>query len=527
MLFRSTHEGSGIGLALVQELVKLHGGSITVESAIGHGTIFTVSIPVGSDHLPPDQVGSGHTAAQPTTGMSPFVEEALRGLPGAEQRPASGFELPPSPNELAAPASSPRRPDDARPRVLVADDNADMRQYLVRLLGEHFHVDAVPDGEAALESARQRTPDLVLTDVMMPRLDGFGLLRALRADPRTSSVPVIMLSARAGEESRVEGMEKGVDDYLVKPFSARELLARVTAHLHMARMRREAGESIRASEERFRALVSATSDVIYQMSADWTEMRHLEGREFIVDTHEPSRSWLVKYIPEEDQPHVLETIEAAIRCKGVFESEHRVVRVDGTLGWTFSRAVPMLNGNGEITEWFGVASDVTERKLAEAAIRAEGGRSRSILESITDGFYALDSDWRFTYMNPAGERFMGRPPGDLIGKSVWEEYPGAVGSEVDRVYRRVLAGRVSESFTFHYPDFDRWYTATVYPAPDGLSVYFRDVTDGRRVEQERQQFAALVDASSDFIGVAGLDQRGRVRQPGWAGVGRAGTRPGG
>src|SRR6185503_1828551 len=155
------------------------------------------------------------------------------------------FEAMPVPARMPAPDR-----EDERPVVLVADDNADMRQYIVRLLAESYRVEAVADGAAALAAARKRAPALVLTDVMMPQLDGFGLMRALRADPETRDVPVIMLSARAGEESRVEGMEAGADDYLIKPFSARELLARVAAHLQMARMRREAGEALRDADRR-------------------------------------------------------------------------------------------------------------------------------------------------------------------------------------------------------------------------------------------------------------------------------------
>lgn len=109
----------------------------------------------------------------------------------------------------------------SRPRIVWADDNADLRDYVQRLLGERYAVEAVADGEAALAAVRRSLPDLVLSDVMMPRLDGIGLLRALRADERTRTVPVILLSARAGEEARVEGLEMGADDYLVKPFSAR------------------------------------------------------------------------------------------------------------------------------------------------------------------------------------------------------------------------------------------------------------------------------------------------------------------
>ena len=131
----------------------------------------------------------------------------------------------------------------------------------------------------------------------------------------------------------------------------------------LARRKAEAlSAELRVSEERFRALVSATSDVVYRMSADWTEMRFLQGREFIADTSEPSRTWLDKYIHPDDQPRVKQVLCEAIRTKNVFELEHRVLRVDGTLGWTFSRAIPILDKVGEVVEWFGMASDVTARK---------------------------------------------------------------------------------------------------------------------------------------------------------------------
>src|SRR4029077_12612824 len=129
-------------------------------------------------------------------------------------------------------------------------DNADMRQYLTRLLSERYDVVSVADGNLALESVRQKAPDLVLSDIMMPNLDGFGLLQGLRSNPETNTIPVILLSARAGEESRVEGIDAGADDYLVKPFSARELLARVQTHLELARVRQESSELLRQNEQR-------------------------------------------------------------------------------------------------------------------------------------------------------------------------------------------------------------------------------------------------------------------------------------
>ncbi|WP_437297797.1 ATP-binding protein [Sorangium sp. So ce426] len=225
-----THEGSGIGLALVHELVRLHGGSIRAESRLGEGTAFTIAIPRGSAHLPAERVRLEKALSSAATGAAPYVEEALRWQLVAEA-PASGDRV--EPDHGAAPLGP-------SARILLADDNADMRLYVRRILDARWAVEAVSDGAAALESARRSPPDLVVADVMMPGLDGFGLLRGLRADPATRCVPVIMLSARAGEESRVEGLAAGADDYLVKPFSARELIARVATHLQLAEHRRAA-----------------------------------------------------------------------------------------------------------------------------------------------------------------------------------------------------------------------------------------------------------------------------------------------
>ncbi len=224
-------EGSGIGLALVNELCRLHGGTISVQSEIDTGSLFTVSIPKGFAHLPREQVllDAPHSTHHSSRKDS-YLAEALSWLPDA--------------------AETPNTTHNATERILLADDNADMREYARRLLGEHFAVEAVADGRAALEAARQRRPELIISDIMMPNLDGYGLLKALRADDELCTVPVILLSARAGEEARIEGLNAGADDYIVKPFSSRELLVRAGSLIKSADIHRRAREMLHEADAR-------------------------------------------------------------------------------------------------------------------------------------------------------------------------------------------------------------------------------------------------------------------------------------
>ena len=254
-----THEGSGIGLALVQELARLHSGSVSVQSVHGKGSTFKVVVPFGRRHLPAEQIGAERTQVSTALGARSFVEEALRWLPESGPRDEVGID------DIEPPAFGRQ---DERPLILVADDNADMRDYVRSLLATRYEVEAVGDGEAALAAIARRKPDLVLTDVMMPRLNGLELLAKLRADPETSTLPIILLSARAGEESRIEGMQSGADDYLIKPFSTRELLARVESHVKMARFRSEATDTLRESEARFRHMADNAPVMIWVSEPD-------------------------------------------------------------------------------------------------------------------------------------------------------------------------------------------------------------------------------------------------------------------
>jgi signal transduction histidine kinase len=239
-----THEGSGIGLALVQELVKLHGGAIEAGSEPACGTTFRVRIPFGTAHLPAEQVRAHGAATSTAVGAQAYVQEALRWLPDGAQAAPDGMS---ALSEAAPHARDPRFAATRGARIVLADDNADMRGYVRDLLGALYQIVPVSNGVQALEAARRAAPDLVISDVMMPRLDGLGLLKSLRAEPALRDVPVILLSARAGEQARIEGLNAGADDYVIKPFTARELLARVGALLELTRTRR-AGEERRRRE---------------------------------------------------------------------------------------------------------------------------------------------------------------------------------------------------------------------------------------------------------------------------------------
>ncbi|MGA8299171.1 MAG: ATP-binding protein [Terriglobales bacterium] len=370
-----THEGTGIGLALVQELVRLHGGSIRVESVVGRGSTFVVSIPMGRAHLP-ENCGGAQQRMLKSTGVSAaaYVDEALRWLPEGAQTAEPG-------EVFAADTVQAPHIQTTGGRILLVDDNADMRGYVRRLLGSNYDVHAVSTGTEALAAIRSHAPDLVLTDVMMPGLDGFGLLREIRASDATKTIPVILLSARAGEDARIEGMEAGADDYMVKPFTARELLARVGAHLAMGRLRREA-------EEHERAL----------------------------------------------------------------------------------------------------------RAEAEAAHR----RTSTILESISDSFFALDREWRFTYVNAEAEQTLRMSRDYLIGKTFWEAMPPAKGTALETQYRRAMSERVSIQFENYYLSWGRWYDVRAYPADDGgISVFYQDITERKRIEEavreSEDRFRTLAD----------------------------------
>lgn len=421
-----SYEGSGIGLALVRELIEMHGGTVRVDSVYGAGSTFTVSIPLGSAHLPSGSVSAGAAEYSMGPEAHSYSEEALSWLPD-NQAAVEGAAPYSGTHEAAREGSSNKESAAATARILIADDNADMRLYLKRLLSKSYRVEAVGNGEAALNAIRENPPDLLLTDVMMPRLDGFGLLKALRGNAATKTLPVIMLSARAGGERQIEGLEAGADDYLVKPFSASEVLARVSSHLEISRVRRDAIERqrlLRKSAEQAERLASAALAQlqalfdqapigIYLVDADlrlqnvnpiarpvFGNIGNLSSRDFPEVIHILWRSEYADEIVSRFR-HTLETGEP------YFMAEHAEERRDSGIveyyQWQINRVV-LPDGRFGVVCYF---TDISAHVLARQALAASGDRLRFMAESMPQKIFTATPAGGVDYCNRQWMEFAG------------------------------------------------------------------------------------------------------------------------
>lgn len=487
-------EGSGIGLALVHELVKLHHGAIAVDSQEGVGSRFSVRIPIGVAPLPaevpPTRTASGANADR----VEAFVAEALRWIPDGSSgaSPLAGFLLDEQP---AVPRTT--VPElTGRKRVLVADDNQDMRQFLERLLGTRFHVESASNGAEALASIRRLRPDLVLSDVMMPIMDGAQLVQAIRSDPATASIPIILLSARAGEEAQIEGIETGADDYLTKPFSTRELLARITSTLRIAEIRAAAEQALRASEQELRHTIEFNFQVpwtadpegrITDFSHRWLEITGLTREQALDD------GWRRVQHPA-DLERVAAAWRHAVETGEALDIEHRVLTSQGGYHWMRTRAVPRRDESGNILKWYGTAEDIHDRKRAEEAIRERDAQLREVLERTTDAVFLLDSEWRFQYLNVHAKNLIAAER-ELLGKNIWEEFPDAIERSFYSEYHRARDQKIAVQFEEYYPaPLDMWLEVHAYPTADGLAVFFRDITLRRKSEAALRQSEKLAAA---------------------------------
>ena len=349
-------EGSGIGLALIQELVRLHAGAISAHSALGQGTEFIVDIPLGNAHLPTDRIAEGELEAPRMSAA--FVEEAMRWLPDA-----GPGEKAPMPHDTA----SPLQPETARPRILIADDNSDMRAYLKSLLDPYADVLVCGDGEAAFAQLQIDPPDLLLSDVMMPKLDGFGLIARIRADEALRQLPVMLLSARAVEEAKVEGLQAGADDYLVKPFSTNELLARVRRQVVLARERQQEQHEAANRNAYVHSLMDTSPAILWTTDAAG-QCTYLSKRWYDFTGGTPARDlgmgWLEKLHPD-DLPRATRIFLDANASRASFSMDYRLRRRDGEYRWCVDAGMPYEDESGAPAGFVGTVVDIHDRILLQ------------------------------------------------------------------------------------------------------------------------------------------------------------------
>ncbi|MBD6616134.1 PAS domain S-box protein [Komarekiella sp. 'clone 1'] len=518
-----TYEGSGIGLSLVQELVKLHGGNIQVNSIVDQGTRFTVSLPTGFAHLPSDALRTRSTERivpySTAIGAAPYVEEALRWLPGEEEGEQGS---------RGAGGQISSLPVGESARILLVEDNADMRDYLKRLLSQRYEVEAVADGIAALAAAQIQRPDLILSDVMMPGLDGFELLRQLRADPQTRELPIILLSARAGEESRIEGLEARADDYLIKPFSARELLVRVEATLKLARIRQAATlreQTLRAASEaaqqeaesaynQINHILERMTDAFVALDPNWrvmyqnTQAERLNGK---------PRTEVIGKIHWEEWPasvgtNVERQYRRAIAEQVPVHFEHHYYSPPDYDTWFEIHAYPSKEGLGIFFR------DITERKQAEEALRQREAELSLITNALPVLISFVDSEQRYRFNNREYEVWFGHSATEVYGKYIWEVLGESAYTGIRPYVEQVLAGQ-QVTFESQVPYIDggsRYVSATYIPRlntqgiVEGFVGLVTDITERKQAEaalrESEARFRQMTDTAPVLVWMSGTDK---------------------
>jgi len=486
-----THEGTGIGLALVQEIVKLHHGTITVHSESGQGSRFTVSIPM--------QPAEATQGAAPAVVPAPvaahtFVRQAMRWMSSNDTELFA-------PEAASQSAAEPVCAEPGRGIVLLAEDNADMRAYIQRLLERRFTIVTARDGQEALDYLRRSPVDLLLTDIMMPRLDGFSLLSQIRADAALRELPVVLLSARAGEEAKIEGLDVGADDYLVKPFSARELLARVTTHLLLAKTRREAHAAIYAADRRFRVALESSNIGFALLKSTRSAAGELHDFEY-VDLNSAGARLLGRPLDELVGRSIGTVFPGVWNTPGLFDLYSSVLSsgepkqtdiASDTFGAGRWFQVAAARFDDGLAVWF---TDITERQKITLALE----KSRQELDRVTDVASVMlahcDRHDRYLFVNRAYASRFGLQPGEVVGRRIADVVGAQTFALVEPHIRGVLAGNRVE-FEMLIPDSDgssRLMNCVYAPDIDSLSgevvgfvAAITDISERRRLEDRLRE----------------------------------------
>lgn len=383
-----SYEGTGIGLSLVQELVKLQGGSIEVTSKVGEGTTFSVYMPLGIKHA--------------STKQKQSEDDVINTLPKNAQTYMAE----------ATRWSSENKKDDSQEvknslkgHILIADDNADMREFIKRLLEDAgYSVSLAVDGEDAWEICQKSLPDLVLSDVMMPRLNGFAFLKKVRSAEYTYSLPIILISARAGEVDKAEGLMAGADDYLSKPFHSAELIARVDGAVKLGKYRKRAHEQLLSVTNQI-AKIGGWSFDVETMKGEWTdELIHIHDLPPNVPI-DVSKG--IDFYTPESRPIIEKAVRDVIDFGKPYDLQLEIITAVGAHKWVRTVGAPVIS-EGKVIKVQGVMQDITELKRSEIDSQRNMVKYQTLFESSLDALMTSSPETgKFTKANKATLKLFG------------------------------------------------------------------------------------------------------------------------
>ncbi|MEJ7625448.1 MAG: ATP-binding protein [Ferruginibacter sp.] len=502
-----TYEGTGIGLSLVSELVKLHGGKIKVESKEAEGSVFTVSIPTGKAHLPTEHVFEKELDF--TAFLSDaFIEEATT-LIDHNVLTGNGTEV----LEVHTDAAT----------VLVVDDNADMRAYIKNLLQKQYQVVTANNGMDALHKIKEHAPQLILSDVMMPVMDGIGLLKAVKENVQTKNIPVILLSARAGEESKIEGYETGADDYLIKPFSAKELLARVASQLKLVKLRQATETNVRNLFMQAPAVIGVLRGPQHINELANAMYLQLIGNRDIIG--KPIREAL----PELEGSGIYELLDEVYKTGEPFIANEMPVTFQKANGKLEERILNFIyqasrNAEAEIDGILVHAVDVTEQVFARRKIEESENRFRNLADESPMFVFIIEPDaeasisyWNKTWLNYTGqtlEEALGTAWNGIIHsddvKGVMEVYIPAFEKHQPYFLPAIRVKRFDGEYRWHMVKSNPRYLANGdFNGYVGVGV---DINEQKLAEQKLAYRTALLEAhnQASVDGILLVDAKGKI-----------------
>ncbi len=426
-------EGSGIGLSMIREFVIEHGGNITVHSEEGKGSTFTVTLPLGREHLPEEQIMDFETTAEDVL-SGQHIREADLMLQDATDNSIEVMH---------------ERVSAKTDTVLIVDDNADMRRHLSSIIEKHYNVLTAQHGKEALDLVQHNDVSLIVSDIMMPVMDGIELLKQVKSMPQLAMVPIILLTARAGEESRIEGYETGADDYLVKPFSAKELEARIRSQIRISKTRGHIRNELKNlfMQAPMAICILRGEDFVVEMAND--NIMKLWGKDNDAMMNKP----LFEGLPEARLQGFDKLLEQVYHTgKEYIDEEAHFYTIDenGREDHLYIKFIyqPLHEEDGTISGIIVLAHDVTQQVIARKKAEDSEARFRSLIVQAPMGISILKGeDLVLEMANDAYLKIRGKKRDEIIGKPIGDALPEMKGTQVEENLKEVVRSGITTTYT--------------------------------------------------------------------------------